>query len=137
MAVGLADVSLTAMIVGACVLAGATVIMAAVPGWRVPWRRHRDDATPPAVVQPVAQRRVVTGPRPTLPTAAESLGPRVVTVPQAAGQALALPDGRRPTTADVMRAEAVIDEFLDADPRILAKVLSSWIAADERDRRHH
>lgn len=134
-AVGLSDVSLSIMIIGAIVLAGATVMMTAIPDWRLPIRRRRRRDEPgTTVIEPVAQRRVVTGRKPTLPPVGEPLPVRPVAAP--AGQALALPDGRRPTAVDVQRAEAVIDEFLASDPEMLAATLASWIAADERNRRH-
>lgn len=142
-AVGLTDVSLTVMLVGAIVLAGATVIMTAMPSFKWPFHlpRRRPKAVPAVtVLPPVSQRRVVTGRKPVLPPPGT-----VLTVPAptpagpmpAAGQVLALPDGRRPTTADIQRAEAVIDRFLDADPAILAATLESWLRQDDRNRRHH
>ena len=134
-AVGLSDVSLSIMIIGAIVVAGATVMMTAIPDWRLPLRRRRRSDDPgTTVIEPVAQRRVVTGRKPTLPPVGEPLPVRPVVAP--AGQALALPDGRRPTAVDVQRAEAVIDEFLASDPQVLAATLASWIAADDRNRRH-
>jgi hypothetical protein len=123
------------MIIGAIVLAGATVMMTAIPDWRLPLRRRRRRDEPgTTVIEPVAQRRVVTGRKPTLPPVGEPLPVRPVASP--AGQMVALPDGRRPTAVDVQRAEAVIDEFLASDPEMLAATLASWIAADERNRRH-
>lgn len=136
-AVGLSDVSLSIMIIGAIVLAGATVMMTALPDWRLSIRRRRRRDEPgTTVIEPVAQRRVVTGRKPTLPPAGEPLPVRPVPTAVAAGQTLALPDGRRPTAVDVQRAEAVIDEFLASDPEMLAATLASWIAADDRNRRH-
>ena len=136
LAVGLLDVSLSIMIIGAIVLAGATVMMTAIPDWRLPIRRRRRDVPGPTVIEPVAQRRVVTGRKPTLPPVGEPLPVRPMPTAAPAGQALALTDGRRPTAVDVQRAEAVIDEFLASDPQMLATTLASWIAADDRTRRH-
>jgi len=136
-AVALSDISLTIMLVGAIVLAGATVIMATLPTLRLRWprtsawwrRRPKDE--PPAVM-PVAQRRVVTGRKPTLPSTEVALAtPR----PAPAGQPLALPDGRRPTTADVQRAEAVIDRFLETDPALLAATITSWLRQDDKTKK--
>ncbi len=124
-AVGLADVSLTVMVIGAIALAGATVVMTAIPTWSWPswWRRRRHPVAAP-MVTPVAQRRVVTGRAPVLPPAGTPL-PR---------QSSSVPDGRRPTGADAGRAEAIIDRYLDTDPALLAATLSSLIALDDRPR---
>lgn len=136
-AVGLSDVSLSILIIGAIVLAGATVMMTTLPDWRLQLRRRRrSDAPGTTVIEPAAQRRVVTGRRPTLPPIGEPLPVRPVPTGVPAGQIPALPDGRRPTAVDVQRAEAVIDEFLASDPEMLAATLASWIAADDRNRRH-
>jgi hypothetical protein len=125
-AVGLTDISLSVMVIGAIALAGATVVVTAVPGWRWPARRRRVPAAPQTVVQPpVAQRRVVTGRAPSLPPVGAPL-PR---------QPSALPDGRRPTGADVGRAEAIIDRYLESDPALLAATLSTLIALDDCPRR--
>jgi hypothetical protein len=127
-ALGLTDVSLTIMLIGAIALTGATVVMTAIPTWRWPnWMRKRSVATPVVVHPPVAQRRVVTGRAPTLPPAGVPL-PR---------QAAALPDGRRTTDSDVGRAEAIIDRFLESDPALLAATLSTLIALDDTPRRRH
>ncbi len=136
-AVGLADVSLVILIIGAIVLAGATVMMTAIPDWRLSLRRRRRDVPGTTVIEPVAQRRVVTGRKPTLPPVGEPLPVRAMPAAAPAGQALALTDGRRPTAVDVQRAEAVIDGFLESDPQMLATTLASWIAADDLNRRHH
>lgn len=137
-AVALSDISLTLLLVGAIVLAGATVIMATLPTlrlrWpRVAWGRRRPKDEPPAVM-PVAQRRVVTGRKPTLPSTEVALA---VPRPAPAGQPLALPDGRRPTTADVQRAEAVIDRFLETDPALLAATITSWLRQDDKTKKRH
>lgn len=141
--VGLADVSLTLMLIGAIVLAGATVIMASLPNLRWPRRRRRTpEPGTTMVLPPISQRRVVTGRKPTLPPPGVPL-PVPIVAPagsaagRPAGQVPALPDGRRPTTADVQRAEAVIDGFLDTDPALLAATLSSWLRQDDRNRRRH
>jgi hypothetical protein len=42
------------------------------------------------------------------------------------------PARRRPTRAHVQAAESLIDYYLATDPEILATVLSSWIATDDR-----
>lgn len=126
-AFGLTDVSLTLMLVGAIVLAGATVVMTAIPNWKWPtWRRRRHASTV-VVHQPVAQRRVVTGRAPMLPPVGMPL-PR---------QTPALPDGRRSTSTEVGRAEAIIDRLLETDPALLAATLSSLIALDDVPRRSH
>lgn len=132
LALALTDVSLTVMLVGAIALAGATVIITTMPNVRLPrWFRRKPSAPRPAVQQPVAQRRVVTGRAPSLqPTTPQ----RVVATP-VARQSPALTDGRRPTSIDVTIAEAVIDRFLDADPELLAKTISALIATDDRGRR--
>jgi hypothetical protein len=136
LSVGLSDVSLSIMIIGAIVLAGATVMMTAIPDWRMPLRRRRSRSEPgTTVIEPVAQRRVVTGRKPTLPPVGDPLPVRPPTAAPAPGQALALADGRRPTMADIQRAEAVIDEYLASDPQMLASTLAAWIAADDRNRR--
>ena len=124
-AIGLTDVSLTVMLIGAIVLAGATVVMTAIPDWR--WPRWRKRAQPVEPAHPVAvQRRVVTGRAAVLPPPGTPLP----------GQTRALPDGRGAMVADVDRAEAMIDHFLDTDPQILAATMSAWIAQDDRKRRH-
>jgi hypothetical protein len=138
-AVALSDISLTLLVVGAIVLAGATVIMATLPALRMrwprstTWGRRRPKDGPPAVM-PVAQRRVVTGRKPTLPSTEVALA---VPRPAPAGQPLALPDGRRPTTADVQRAEAVIDRFLETDPALLAATITSWLRQDDKTKKRH
>ena len=126
-AFGLTDVSLTVMLLGAIVLAGATVVMTAIPNWRWPSRRRRRPVAAVEVHPPVAQRRVVTGRAPTLPPVGAPL-PR---------QNPALPDGRRSTSTEVGRAEAVIDRLLETDPALLAAALSSLIALDDVPRRSH
>lgn len=127
MAVGLGDVSLTVMLVGAIALAGATVVMAVIPDWRWPFRRKPKAAPGPAPL-PAVQRRVVTGRAVVLPPPGTPL-PR---------QEPALPDGRRTANTDVARAEAMIDHFLDTDPEILAATMSAWLAQDDlRQRRRH
>jgi hypothetical protein len=140
-AVEMSDVSLTVMLVGAIVLAGATVIVATMPNLRLPrwqWRRRRHAAAPPPHTPlPVAQRRVVTGRRPELPppgTPLPDLVPRPAVAPPR--QHAALPDGQGPTAAEVQRAEAVIDQFLDTDPKLLAETLTAWMAIDDKSRRH-
>jgi hypothetical protein len=134
-AVALRDISLTLMLVGAIVLAGATVIMATMPTFRLrgPWRR-RSKTDPPTALMPVAQRRVVTGRKPTLPSAEVALA---VPQPAPAGQPLSLPDGRRPTTADVQRAEAMIDRLLETDPALLAATITSWLRQDDKTKKRH
>lgn len=124
-AAGLADVSLTVMLVGAIVLAGATIVMAVLPDWRWPFRRKpkpRAPAAHPAAHPAAVQRRVVTGRAVVLPPPGTPL-PR---------QAPALPDGRRAASTDVARAEAMIDHFLDTDPEMLAATMSALIAQDDR-----
>lgn len=124
-AVGLADVSLTVMLVGATALAGATVVMAVIPDWRWPFRR-KPKPSAPAAHPPAVQRRVVTGRAVVLPPPGTPL-PR---------QTPALPDGQRTASTDVARAEAMIDHFLDTDPEMLAATMSALIAQDDRARRH-
>ena len=134
LAIGLADVSLTIMLIGAIVLAGATVVMTTLPDRTWPFTRHREDPAPPPAPHPPAphppapQRRVVTGRAVVLPPPGTPL-PR---------QAPAVPDDPRPTNADVVRAEAMIDHFLDTDPEILAATITAWIAQDDKPthRRH-
>lgn len=127
LAIGLADVSLTIMLIGAIVLAGATVVMTTLPDWRWPFRRKRTEPAPPPPAHPPAvQRRVVTGRAVVLPPPGTPL-PR---------QTATLPDDRRPTNADVVRAEAMIDHFLDTDPEILAATMTAWIAQDDKRRDH-
>lgn len=125
-AVGLADVSLTVMLVGAIALAGATVVMAALPNFRWPFKRKPKPAPAPAH-PPAVQRRVVTGRAVVLPPPGAPL-PR---------QAPAPTDSRRAANDAVARAEAMIDHFLDTDPEILASTMSAWIAQDDRKRRLH
>lgn len=120
-------IPLTLMLVGALLLAGATVIIAsAVPQWMWPkWlRRRHAEASPPALpARPLAtQRRVVTGRPAALPPIGVS----------ATRQLPALRHGRRPTHVDALRAEALVDHYLEHDPVNLAQVLSSWIATDDR-----
>jgi hypothetical protein len=123
-AVGLADISLTVMLVGAIALAGATVVMTAIPDVRWPFRRRPEPPEKAAVQSPAVQRRVITGRAAVLPPPGTPL-PRQATV---------LPDGHRAASADVARAEAMIDHFLDTDPEMLAATMSAWIAQDDRKR---
>lgn len=123
--VGLADVSLTVMLVGAIALAGATVVMTAIPDLRWPFRRKPKQSAPAPAHPPAVQRRVITGRAVVLPPPGTPL-PR---------QTTSLPDGLNPANTDVARAEAMIDHFLDTDPEILAATMSAWIAQDDRKQR--
>jgi hypothetical protein len=130
----IADAPLTVMLVGAIVLAGATVVATAFPDIR--WRRRRAaPSVASSTPQPASiQRRVITGRAVALPPTGTPL-PITPTTPPAAGQRATMPDGPRPAGAQAARAEAMIDHFLDTDPEILAATMAAWIAQDDRPHR--
>jgi hypothetical protein len=131
LAFGAAQLSLVPLIVGLLAFVGAAGFVAAV----VPsmprllrWRRRRRASHAangrPAVVP---QRRVVTGP-------SRSIDPTLVMSPNRHPERLAASPVRRSVPIDtVLRAESLIDHYLATDPETLAAVLSSWLAADDRN----
>jgi hypothetical protein len=103
--------------VGVVVLLAAMVMMStSLPSvrWRL-WRRQRRVAPTPRR----NRRRVVTG-RP--PSLSRSNGP-----PRQTAATPDVPDAM----IDARGAEQVIQQYLDRDPRALATVISSWLAADD------
>ncbi len=116
------DLPVVLLIFGMAVLSASTVAMTiSLPTITFRRRRRRRRSTDSLPTQ----RRVITGRAAQLPTV--SVAANAWT--QAARQP-ARPTDRQRLSIGVAWAENVVDEFLESEPEVLAKVVAAWIASD-------